>query len=212
MTKKIKTVSLSVPLFFLFIFLMPVLMFPSTASARQKKNYIVGKLGAYSPGSSDLSGFSSDFSGGFALGHYFNRNFATEFEFGYFQTSGTVLVSNNERFFAQDDINATFLAATAKLVFPVPYYYSPSYRTSYINFYVGAGAGVYFANENIDAIGVSASDTVPGAHILGGADFNLNSNFFLGLEIKYLWARPDLVLGKTSLDGLIFSGAFGYNF
>ena len=182
--------------------------FPSVAAAAGQ-NYIVAKLGAYSPQSNDLSGYSSDFAGELAAGHYFNSNFAAEFGVGHLQTSGTVLVSNRNIFFAQEDIDATFLEATAKVVFPVPYYYSPTYYSpAYMDFYAGAGVGVYFANDNVDAIGFSRSDTVGGFHILGGVDFNINRDFFLGFEAKYLWAKPF----DTNLDGLIFTGNFGYRF
>lgn len=191
----------------LLVSAIAVFAFPSFASAEQ--NYIVGKLGVYSPESSDLTdfGFSSDFAGGVAVGHYFNPNFAVEAGVGHLQTSATEFDAAGN-IFVNEDIDATFIEATAKLVFPIPYfYYATRYRPA-MDLYVGAGGGVYFANDDIDAIGFHQSDTVGGFHVLGGADFNIDRHFFLGFELKYLWAKPF----ATRIDGLIFSGNFGYRF
>lgn len=190
---------------FLFLFLTP-----SQALARMRRNnYIVGKLGAYTPESSDLSGFDSGFTGEFDIGRYLNRNFAVEGGFGYLETYlPAVFYFNQNQFFPEDDIDATYLEATAKAVFPIPLYYA--YARPAINLYAGAGLGVYFAHESID--GPSADDTVAGFHVLGGGDFNVNRRFFVGPEFKYIFARPDLVFGKTSLDGFIFTINFGYRF
>ncbi len=183
--------------------------FPSFAAAQSyngnfKYNYVVAKLGVYSPISNELTDYSSDFNGEVDFGHYFSPYFATEFGVGHLQTSGTVLTFNG--FFATEDIDATYLEATAKAVFPVPYYYS---RTQpLMDLYLGGGVGVYFANDNVDAIGFSTSDTVPGFHILGGADFNLNRDVFLGLELKYMYAKPF----DTDIEGMIFTGNIGYRF
>nr|MDA8087208.1 outer membrane beta-barrel protein [Nitrospiraceae bacterium] len=166
-----------------------------------------GKFGAYTPESGDLNGFSSDFAGEAAFGHYFNDNFAAEFGVGYLQTSATFYDPRYDIFY-NEDIDATFLEATAKAVLPIPYYYPGAYSRSYMDLYAGVGAGIYFANDSIDAFDFSQHETVGGFHILGGLDFNIERNFFLGLEAKYLWAKPF----DTSLDGLIFTGNFGYRF
>ncbi len=179
--------------------------FPSFAAAQRNYNYVVAKLGVYSPISNELSDYSSDFNGEVDFGHYFSPYFAAEFGVGHLQTSGTVLTFSG--FFATEDIDATYLEATAKAVFPVPYYYSRHYQP-FMDLYLGGGLGVYFANDNVDAIGFSTSDTVPGFHILGGADFNLNQNVFLGLELKYMYAKPF----DTDIEGMIFTGNIGYRF
>ncbi len=180
-----------------------VLAFSSFSAAQQ--NYIAAKLGGYSPQSNDLSGYNTDFNGELVFGHYFNRNFATEFGVGHLQTSGIVFTGIG---LATEDIDATYLEATAKAVFPVPYYYSRGSYEPSVDFYFGGGLGVYFANDNVDAIGFSRSETVPGGHILGGADFNFDRNFFLGLEAKYIFVRAF----DTDLDGFIFTGNIGYRF
>ncbi|MDA8387267.1 MAG: outer membrane beta-barrel protein [Nitrospiraceae bacterium] len=192
-----------IPLACLALFLLSLLSFARGAAAEQ--NYIEGKLGVYSPESNDLSGFSSDFAGEAAFGHYFNRNVAAEFGVGYLRTSAVEFDRVND-IFVTEDINATFITGTVKLVFPVPYYYPQSYP--YFDLYAGAGVGLYFANDNIDVLGLHQNDTVGGFHILGGADFNIDRNFFLGFEGKYLWARPF----DTNIDGLVFTGNFGYRF
>lgn len=187
----------------IFLPICVVLFFAFSSLAFAQSNYIVGKIGSYTPESNDLTGFDTDFTGEVAVGHYLSPNFAVEAGVGYLQTSGDVVVSDSQVFFAREDINATFLEGTAKLVFPVPYgYYSTEYRP-FMDFYVGAGGGVYFAHDNF-----LGNDTVGGVHVLGGVDFDVDRNFFLGLEAKYLWARPF----DTSIDGFIFSGDIGYRF
>ena len=179
--------------------------FPSFAAAQRNYNYAVVKLGGYTPESNDISDYSTEFNGEVAFGHYFDRYLATEFGVGHLQTSGTVFTNFG---YATEDIDATYLEATVKAVFPVPYYYSRGSYAPYMDFYFGGGLGVYFANDNVDAIGFSRSDTVPGFHILGGMDFNLNDNVFLGLEAKYLYAKPF----DTDIEGLIFTGNIGFRF
>ncbi len=206
--KKTALISAIILVFSLFVFTL----FPSFAAAQRNydyqpnSNYVVIKLGGYSPVSNELTGYDTGFNGEAAFGHYFNRYFATELGVGHLQTSGTAFcVALNA--FCTEDIDATYVEATAKAVFPVPYYYSRGYGPL-MDFYLGGGVGVYFANDNVDAIDFHRSDTVPGFQILGGTDFNLNRNVFLGLELKYMYAKPF----DTDIEGMIFTGNIGFRF
>ena len=198
--KKIKN---SFPFF--LIFLVMFFVFSSLAAA-QPNNYIVGKFGGYSPASNDLTGFDTDFNGELAFGHYFNRNFATEFGVGHLQTSGTVCLDINCFTLGTQNIDATYIDGTAKLVFPFPYYYPPAYNVSSGDLYVGGGVGVYFVHDNL-----LGDATTPGGHILGGADFNITREVFLGLEAKYIFLKP-FDQPSTDMEGFIFSRNIGYRF
>ncbi len=180
------------------IVIVVVFALPAFACAEQR-SYIVGKLGSYTPESSDLDGFSSDFAGEIAFGHYFNRNFALELGVGHFQTSATFFDFYTNSFFTEN-IDTTYVDATAKAVYPVEFYN--------IDLYAGAGAGVYFSSDEIRDFGLSQDDTAAGFHLLGGGDFYFNRNIFFGLETKYIFVRPF----HTSMDGLIFTGNIGYRF
>ena len=194
-------------------------VFPSFAAAQQQgygqsgygqlDNYVEAKLGGYSPISNELTDYSTGFNGEAAFGHYFSRYFATEFGVGHLHTDGTVLVTQGQLSgqLATEDIDATYMEATAKAVFPFPYFYSRAYGPAG-DLYIGAGLGVYFAEDNVDAIDYHVSDTVPGFQIVGGTDFNLNRNVFLGFELKYMYAKPF----DTDIEGMIFSFNAGYRF
>lgn len=175
----------------------------------QDPTYIVGKLGGYTPESSDLSGFSTEFNGELAVGHYFGRNFALEVGVGHLQTSATFFDPTIG--FYNDDIDATYIDGTAKLVFPIEYYGARRYREPFMDLYIGGGGGIYFVNERIDAIGFSQNDTVPGGHVLGGVDFNIGGGGFVGLEGKYIFVKAFQTL-PARLDGFIFTGNIGYKF
>ncbi|MDA8174414.1 MAG: hypothetical protein M0018_07485 [Nitrospiraceae bacterium] len=187
-----------------------VLMFSAPAFAG--RTYIVGKLGGYTPESSDLSGFSTDFNGELAIGNYLTRNIAVELGVGHLQTSEATFDPATGFFTGNEDIDATYVEGTAKLVFPINYYGNRRLEEPFMDLYVGGGGGVYFANDsNIGGTGISQSETVGGGHVLGGMDFSLGGGAFLGAETKYIFVKAFQTL-PTRLDGFIFTANIGYKF
>ena len=173
------------------------------------ENYVVGKLGAYSPNSHDLSDFSSDFNSEVAFGHYLNPNVALELGVGYFQTDGNISIHASDTFFGKEKIEVTPLTFSLKLIQPL----SPG-----IELYGIGGVDAYFVHDSIDAssstsfLHLNDDDTAFGAHLGGGIQFNLNRNVFLGGEFKYLWTKVHLYGDDVNLDGYRFTGNIGFRF
>jgi opacity protein-like surface antigen len=183
------------------LWLLVLLAAPASADLN---NYVVGKLGFYTPNSSDLSGYDTGFSGEFAFGHYFNPFVALELGAGYFQTSGNVIVvTNHNTFLANEDIGVTPLTLSLRLIQPLS-------RTTEI--YAIGGIGAYFVYSDINAFGLSDDTTAFGAHLGAGINFNLNRNIFLGGEFKYVWVNPSLYGVDVSLDGFRVNVNIGFRF
>jgi len=170
----------------------------------QKPSYGVLKLGAYLPESGDLSNQNAGngFAGQVAFGYYPVPYFAVEAGFGYFESRGTV--SNVDRKFS-----AWPLEMSGRLALPI----------AFLEPYLLAGIGAYFARSEIGGLGKDSIDF--GYFGGGGLNFNLGKSFFIGAEARYLVVKiPYLVVtpyGTTSesninLDGVIVTGQFGYRF
>lgn len=179
------------------------------------QNYVAGKMGVYAPESNDLEGFDNGFNGEISLGHYFNRNFAGEVGLGYFSTGGSFYGYNNYDGYYSDDINIDVMPMTASLKAILP-------LNGQVELYGIGGIGAYFVHGQIDRSGyytgryrVSDDETTLGAHLGGGAVFNMDKRLFLGGEAKYLWANVDFngnLQGNIDLDGFIFTANIGYRF
>ncbi|MGZ3648007.1 MAG: porin family protein [Syntrophales bacterium] len=170
-------------------------------------NYVVAKLGVYSPTSNDLDGFSTGFNGEFAFGHYFNPYFAIELGVGYAQTDGDVIVVfPGARFHGNEKIEITPLTASLRLCYPV---------NRWVELYGIGGIGAYFVNDHIDISNhgeISDSTTAFGGQLGGGINFNLTTNFFIGAECKYVWTTASLYGADVNLGGVRATGNFGVRF
>jgi len=172
-------------------------------SAFGQDNYLAFKAGIYTP-TGDLTDDGADFGTGFngeiAWGHYLMPNFVIEPAVGYFTTDDTI------DGFLDVDVWVVPVTATAKYMVPL--------QTGDV--YFGAGLGVYFAEAEMEAFGMeqSESDTVFGGHIVAGANFDLNPQWFIGVEGKYLLTGefdPEIDDG-VDLNGYTFSAVLGYRF
>jgi opacity protein-like surface antigen len=172
-------------------------------------NYVVGKLGAYIPTSNDLSGYDTGFNGEFAFGHYFNPYLALELGVGYFQTEGDVIVVYpGATYHGDEKIEVTPLTASLKVSIPVSIWVEP---------YAIAGIGAYFVYDHINVSNshhdyISDNATAFGVHLGGGINFNINPNFFVGAECKYVWLDPSLYGADVNLGGVRVTGNFGVRF
>ena len=170
-------------------------------------NYVVAKLGVYSPTSNDLDGFSTGFNGEFAFGHYFNPYFAVELGVGYAKTDGDVIVVYpGARFHGNEKIEITPLTASLRLSYPV---------NRWVELYGIGGIGAYFVNDHIDISNhgeISDNTTAFGGQLGGGINFNLTTNFFIGAECKYVWTTASLYGADVNLGGVRATGNFGVRF
>jgi len=202
---------------FLFCAVVTVMLFSGPAAEAQTSNYAVLKAGAYFPNSGDLNGFNTGFNGEVAFGHYFNKNFAGELGLGYFQSSGNGSASGSGyTATANGDIYSVPLTIALKAIYPMEKW----------EFYALGGTGAYYCNASVNGsitrgiftfVGSESKNTVTWGGFLGaGANVNIDQNWFIGLEGKYLWAKPQFTfVGQNidvSFDGWIVTGNLGFRF
>jgi outer membrane protein W len=171
----------------------------------EKREYIVLKAGIYTPTSNALEGFDIGFNGEVAVGHYFNPYFASELSAGYFTSSYSD--RGNRKF----DLWVVPVTLALKAIYPVGKF----------ELYALGGVGAYFANAKLDNSDYSNA-TALGSFLGGGANLNFDRNWFfdntwfIGVEGKYLWARPSFNFRGTdvsaNIDGWIVTGNIGYKF
>ena len=185
----------------------------AVAAESGNKNYFLLKLGAYSPQHDDLDDFDPGFNGEVFWGRYFHKNFAAELGFGYFKSNGSKQISATT--LVENEFKAIDILYTVKGVLPL----------GRLELFAGPGAGWYSARVNsiITTSGVrfAVTDTNGGLgyHVLAGANFNITSEWFVGIEGKYFWAKttdpietaPPGFFG-THLDGAIATANVGYRF
>ncbi len=123
-------------------------------SAAQSQNYVVAKVGTFTPESADLTKNGPDYGTGFngevAGGYYISPNFAGEFGIGWFKTTDTEAGFDT-------DIQVVPVTLTMKALYPIGGF-EP---------YVEAGVGAYFCNADLVSQGQRFSDTsnVFGVHL-----------------------------------------------
>jgi opacity protein-like surface antigen len=186
---------------------------PSEAAGYDGKNYLLLKLGAYSPQHDDLNNFDPGFNGEIFYGRYFHKNFASELGVGYFKSNGSKQISATT--LKKDEFKAVDILYTVKGVLPL----------GILELFAGPGVGWYSARVNsiliTNGIRTALTDTNGGLgyHVLAGANFNITPKWFGGIEGKYFWAKttdhittvPPGFFG-THLDGAIATANVGYRF
>ena len=196
-----------------------------TAGVSLGKNYFVLKGGIFTPGSTDLKGFSTGFNGEIGYGRYLNDNFALELGVGYFQTSNSSTLAGS----SADD----YLSGNAKLdlwIIPVTATVKVIYPIYQFEVYALGGAGAYFVNYKLEydvnakiggktatASGSPSSNTAAFGGFAGvGANYNFPNKWYVGAEGKYLWTRPNMGFEGNdvgvNLYGWIVTGQVGYKF
>jgi opacity protein-like surface antigen len=192
--------------------------FPYSVFGQDSSNYFMVKAGLYSPtGDLDDDDFDDGFNGELSFGHYFSPHCSLEGAIGYITTD----MSETEPGFPPINIDVDILAVpltlTAKGIYPI----------NNIEFYGGAGIGIYLWKAELDgsAGAVSDSDDDGGAefgfHIMAGVNFNISDNLFLGIEAKHIWtgevtAEFELVgfpvEEEADLNGFTITGLIGFRF
>ena len=203
----------------------------SGATDSDPKNYLLLKLGAYSPQHDDLDYFDKGFNGEFYYGRYFHKNFASEIGVGYFKSNGrrsfsvtSPIPSATATELLEDSLKVIDILYTIKGILPI----------GRLELFAGPGIGLYFAKVNSVA---TTTTVVPllgtvvtkesgddlknafGFHVLAGANFNITKEWFIGVEGKYFWAKTDKTLEPIAagffgshLDGLVGTASMGWRF
>lgn len=191
--------------FFLVLTVALVGIAPSVSLAAYPSNYVVLKGGLYSPSDDfDLEGQHFNRDDGFvaeiAYGHYFAPIFALELGAGYFESKATAAVPAGETKF-----KVVPVTLTGKLLFPIGPF-EP---------YGEFGIGGYITETDLSGTVNQALDStksVFGLHAGAGVNFNITRNIFLGVEGRYLWAKPSWGGTDIKLDGFTVTADLGFRF
>ncbi len=174
-------------------------------------NYVAAKVGYYSPSEShDLDNFNggstthldseTGFNGEVAIGHYFFPAFAMELGAGYFESEGSPAAEPGDT-----KLKVIPVIATAKLLLPL----------KVVEPYGEFGIGAYFTEFDVEGNRgnfSSSSEITYGLHAGAGVNFNITNSVFLGLEGRYLWAKPSFGGQDVKLDGFTATVDLGYRF
>ena len=184
----------------------------SPAGAEDKPaNYLALKGGIYSPsGSFDLDNFNggsqthfdkkTGFDGELAIGHYFLPMLAVELGGGYFESKGSPAAQPGET-----RLKVVPVLVTGKVVLPLGVF-EP---------YGEFGIGAYFTQLDVSGNTSSfqgSSEVTYGLHAGAGFNIDLTKQVFVGLEGRYLWARPSFGGQDVKLDGFTTTANLGLRF
>lgn len=174
-------------------------------------NYVALKAGIYSPsGTFDLDNFNggqrthfdskTGFNGEIAIGHYFLPFLALELGAGYFESKGSPAAEPGEI-----KLKVVPLIATGKVFIPLGMF------EPYGLFGVGAYITDLDVSGNSDDFRGSTKITY-GLHAGAGFNINVTDNVFLGVEGKYLWAKPSFGGQDIKLNGFTTTANLGLRF
>jgi opacity protein-like surface antigen len=130
--------------------------------------YIYGQMGVYNP-NSDADGLRGYDSGGnfaVAFGSRLSPLFAVEGTLGAFGTEE-----------GSSEVSVYPMTMGGRFIVPNPF----------IEPYIGAGVGIYFANLKEPPSGIDDSSTEFGGYLSLGMDFWLNQRVALNIEGRYHW-------------------------
>jgi opacity protein-like surface antigen len=168
-------------------------------------NYVALKPGAYFPLSHEMEIFDNAFYGEMGFGHYFNRNFAVELGVGYTKPEASTSSPG-----ASASIDLTIVPVTLGVRGSIP--------SETIEPFATAGLGIYFTEFEGSVSGpgfrssVSDNDQAFGAYFSLGANFNVSTNIYIGVEGKYFWAEPSFEGFDITTYGINLTANIGYRF
>jgi opacity protein-like surface antigen len=184
---------------------------PPASLAENPANYVALKAGIYSPSASfDLNNFNggtptrldskTGFAGEIAVGHYFLPILAIELGAGYFESKGSPAAQPGET-----KLRVVPVIATGKAFLPL----GPI--EPYGEFGIGAYITELDVNGNLGSFTGSTKVTY-GLHAGAGVNFNITQIVFLGVEGRYLWAKPSFGGQDIKLNGFTVTGDLGFRF
>ncbi len=191
---------------FMVIFAIAVIgIAPLAFSAENPPNYVVLKGGLYSPSNDfDLDNVHFNTDDGFvtelAIGHYFMPVFALELGGGYFESKSSPAVLAGKA-----KLKVVPVTLTAKGFLP----FGPI--EPYGEFGIGAYITTFDISGNLGNFNGSTKGVV-GLHAGAGVNFNITQYVFLGVEGRYLWAKPSFGGQDINLDGFTVTGDLGFRF
>lgn len=190
-------------IFALFVLLVAAMTVqsPSVALAESLPDYFVIKVGYYSPNQDfSLNDFNTagarteleskeGFDGEIAFGHYLAPIFGIEFGAGYFESKSSPAIEPGETM-----LKVVPVQLSAKLFLPLGVF------EPYGEFGIGAYFTKLDVNGNLGNFSGSSKVTY-GLHGGVGVNINFTKDLFVGLEGRYIQAKPEYGGQPIKLDG-----------
>jgi opacity protein-like surface antigen len=178
---------------------------------RDNPNYWVLKGGLYSPSEKyDINNFNAGstshidtktgFDGEIAVGHYFIPVLALELGIGYFESKGSPAAEPGNT-----KLKAVPLLVTAKGFIPI----------GALELYGEFGIGAYVTKLEVSGNNGNfsgQSKTTYGVHAGAGFNIDLSNMVFVGLEGRYLRAKPDYGGQPVKLNGFTTTIDLGFRY
>ncbi len=204
--------ALILPILFSLAIALPA-SFAAAAENEKYDDYVVLKGGYYFPSPSRYSlnefeepGTRSDleskkgFDGEIAIGHYFVPIFGIEFGAGYFESKAAPPANPG-----QSRLKVVPVQLSGKLFLPL----GP------LEPYAEAGLGAYFTKLEVQGnLGSFSGESkvTYGSHFGAGLNVNLTDTFFIGLEGRYLRAKPEFGGQPVRLNGYTATLNLGFRY
>jgi opacity protein-like surface antigen len=193
------------------IFTIALVCMTSPVIAQDKSaDYVALKAGVYSPSESyhlrEFNGSTEShldsktgFNGELAFGHYVLPMFAIELGAGYFESEGSPAAEPGKT-----KLKVVPVLVSGKVLIPIGQVVEP---------YGEFGIGAYFTKLDVDGnLGnfSGSSKITYGLHAGIGINFNISETSFLGVEGRYLWAKPSYGGQDIKLDGFTATAVLGF--
>lgn len=159
----------------------------NAVAAEKKSNYVQAKAGFIQPTSGfDDAGFDTGFNGAISYGHYLTNHLILE---------GTIdgSAAHND-FDGYNTFTGNYTQKNDIGIFAFLLTLKGEFAVGPVNLYGGGGIGAYVVTLNTkvesDRFGdyeKDDTDTVFGAHLLVGANYDITNDWFIGLEGTYRW-------------------------
>jgi len=149
-------------------------MVPPQTHMNHGPGYIGVQLGFYEPNGRWFDGLAT-YDTGFAFNLFFGSRltqfFAVEGSIGYFESRSTPF---------RGDLSVFPVTVGGRFIIPSPF----------VEPYIGAGLGLYFADLNEKASGIKDDTTSFGGYVSLGVDFWLNPRVAINMEGRHHWVKP----------------------
>ncbi len=176
--------------------------FAQSGGSSQTGSYLQLRLGVFMPQGSDLDGFENGFAFDGAYGYRFHPNFAGEVGIGYLRSEASASAYGMTANATLSDLPIT---ASLKCILPL----GP------VDLYALLGVGLHSFTFQASVTGVgsaSESSSAFGMHAGAGVAFPVTSSVSLGVDLRYLAAKPSFSGASLNFKGLVGSGALVYRF
>lgn len=176
------------------------------AETAKRNNYIQGQAGMFLPAADlDDADFDNGFNGSFSYGRYLTEYLKVEgtLDLSAMDRDSSGVNSTTGNYSRDDQLSASGILVALKGEYPAGPF----------DLFGGVGIGMYGIqlNSEVDSQRFGSfdkddSDTVFGAQLSLGTNYNINERFYIGVEGKYRWTEDADISMTTAAVPIAYSG------